>query len=104
MNFFNSRRAGFELRNLRHRIERGICELINRQLFTPVVRNENRVRTDRAHNQHRKNSFTAARDNAYTLAVVNLESQRSFRMNFYVWLGTLLDEKPDPSGLIAGKI
>src|SRR6185503_2847632 len=104
MNLFNSRRAGFVLRNLRHRIERGICELINCQLFAPVIRNENRVRPNRAYNQHGKHSFTTARYDADSLAVVNPESHRSFRMNFDVWLWTLLDEKPDSSRLIAGEI
>src|ERR1051325_11877323 len=73
MDLFNSRRTSLELRNLRSRIECGIRQLIYRQLFSPVIGNEDRVWTNRSHHQHWKHAFAASRDHAHTFAVVDLQ-------------------------------
>ncbi len=104
MNLLNSRGAGFELRNLRSWIERGIRQLIHRQFFAPVIGNEDRVGSNRPHDQHRKHSIATPRDNPHTLAVVDLQLHRGFRMNLDIRFRTLLDQKTDASRLIAGKI
>ena len=43
MNLLDARRTRLVLRNFRSRIERWIRQLIDRQLFSPMIRNEDRV-------------------------------------------------------------
>src|SRR5215213_3521355 len=104
MNLFNARRARFELRNLRHWIKRRVGQLIDGQLLTPMIRNEDRVRSNGAYYKHGKHSLTATGDDAHTFTVIDLELQCGFRMNLDVGFGTLLDKKTDSPGLIAGEI
>src|SRR5439155_26758693 len=100
MNFLDARGASFEFRNLRSRIERRIRQLIHRQLLAPVIRNEDRVRANRADDEHRKGSFASARCDSHALAIIDLQFHRSLRMNFDVWFGTLLNQKTNASSLI----
>src|SRR5215216_8002083 len=102
MNLFNACRASLELRDLRNRIERGIRQLIDGQLLTPVIRDEDRVRPNRPYYQHWKDPFTTTRYDAHTLTIRDLQLRSRFRMNFDVRLRTLLDQESDPSRLITG--
>src|SRR3989442_16033300 len=104
INLLEWRGASFEFRNLRNRIERRVSQLILRQLHAPMIRYEDRVGANRADDQHRKDSFAAARDDAHALAIINLQFHRSFRMNFDVRFGALLNQKTNAPSLIAGKI
>src|SRR5215208_5509316 len=104
MNLFNPRRASFELGYLRNWIQRGISQLVHRQLLAPVIGNKDSVRPDGAHNQHRKDSFATTRSDTHALAVIDVQFLRQVGMNFHVWFRALLNQKTNTSCLITREI
>src|SRR6266516_696839 len=104
MNLLDPRGTGLELRNPGDWIERRVCQLIDRQVLAPMIRNEDRVPADRLNYQRWKHPVATPRNHAHALAIVHLELHRRFRMNLDVWFGTLLDEEADASRLVAGQV
>src|SRR5262245_40182228 len=104
MNLLDSRRTSLELGDLRDRIELRIRQLIYRQLLAPVIRDENRIGSNRSHNKRGKLTFTTTRDHPDTFAVVDLEFHRGLGMSLDVRVRTLLDQESDTSWWIAGEI
>src|SRR3954468_2982723 len=101
MNLLDARGAGFVLWNLRGRVKRRIRQLIDSELFAPVIGNKNRVRANRFDDERGEDAFAAPRNNFHALAVVDLEPRSHFRMYLDVRLRALLDEKAYATSLIA---
>src|SRR5262249_26006375 len=84
MNFLDPRCASLELRDFRSRIERRVSQLVRRQLLTPVIRDEDRVRSNRANHKCRKDSLSSTRDDTNAPSLVDLEFHRTFSPNLAV--------------------
>src|SRR3982750_4777924 len=97
MNFLNASSARFELGNFRNRIERWIGQLIYRQLFSPVIGNENRILANSLDDQCWKNAITTTRDDFHALTITYIQLLRRCRVDFNIRFRTLLNQKPDAS-------
>src|SRR5262245_57178026 len=104
MDLYDSRSASLEFRNLRNWIKGGIRQLIDSQLFSPVIRNKDRIWPNGSYNQNREDTLAATRYNPNTLSIIDLQFRCQLRMHFYVRFGTLLHQKPNAPGLIPRKI
>jgi len=84
---------------------RRLCQLIHGQLFTPMIRNKDRVRPDCSHHQHRKIPHRDVKQpNALSPSLIfGIVSSRS-PMDFDIRLEHCLDQKTNAPRLIARKI
>src|SRR5688500_439416 len=104
MNLLDACGAGFVLRDLRCRIEHRISQLVDRQLFAPVIRDEDRVGSDRFDDQRGKDTLTPTRNYLDSLAIVYLKFHCGLRMDLDVGLRALFDEETYPPRLVSREV
>ena len=102
--FHDPASRNLEFRNLAAGVEGAVGQAIGTANTWPVIRDEDRVRTNSFHDHSGKREAVAAGLYRYPISVADFVLLRQPGMDFHSRPGILIDESADPAGLGARQV